>query len=189
MSPMYIAFAGTSRIAFGDLEHVVRLAKPVFDEDKWAQILVFDSETSQQMGVDWSGTVDDVLWRLETAALATQNARRAPKPGVVGRQVTLLPRHWEWLAAQPGGASVALRKLVDQARTANQGKDRQRQAQEAAYRFITAMAGNEPGFEEACRALFANRREDFFAHAAQWPVDVREHACKLADVAFEAILM
>jgi hypothetical protein len=185
---MYIAFAGSSRIAFGDLEHVVRLAKPVFDSDKWAQILVFDSETSQQMGVNWSGTVDDVLWRLETAALAAQPARRVPKPGVVARQVALLPRHWEWLAGQPGGASVALRKLVEQARGANQGKDRQRRAQDAAYRFITAMAGNEPGYEEACRALFANRREDFFDCAAQWPLDIREHACKLADVAFETIV-
>ena len=103
-----------------------------------------------------------------------------PKLGVVAREVTLLPRHWEWLNSQPGGASVALRKLVEEARRANSGKDRLRRAQEAAYRFMSTMAGNEPGFEEAARALFAGRQEPFEALVRGWPKDVREHAKKLA---------
>jgi hypothetical protein len=98
--------------------------------------------------------------------------------------VTLLPRHWEWLASQPGGASVALRKLVEEARKANQGKDRLRLARESAYRFISAMAGNEAGFEEAARALFAGECEHFAELVASWPVDVGNHAKRLAAAAF-----
>jgi len=107
-----------------------------------------------------------------------------PKLGVVAREVTLLPRHWDWLNAQPGGASVALRKLVETARRVNEDKDRVRQAQEAAYRFISTMAGNEPGFEEAARALFAGDERRFDEMTASWPIDVRSHARRLAAVAF-----
>lgn len=108
-----------------------------------------------------------------------------PKLGVVGREVTLLPRHWEWLGRQPGGASVTLRKLVEQARKANYAKDRVRHAQEVAYRFMSAIAGNEPGFEEASRALFAGDCDRFEEHSRSWPPDVRAYAMKLAADVFE----
>jgi hypothetical protein len=103
---------------------------------------------------------------------------------VVAREVTLLPRHWDWLAAQPGGASVALRKLVDAARHAGEKTGRVREAREAAYRFMSAMAGNRPGFEEATRALFAGNAEGFVSHMQDWPTDVREYAEKLAAPSF-----
>lgn len=107
-----------------------------------------------------------------------------PKLGVVAREVTLLPRHWQWLNGQPGGASVALRKLVDEARRVNAGKDLVRQARESAFRFMSAMAGNEPRFEEAIRSLFAGNAERFHEMIAAWPVDVRDHAEKLAAASF-----
>jgi hypothetical protein len=91
-----------------------------------------------------------------------------------------LPRHWQWLGSQPGGASVALRQLVESARRANQETDRRRQRQEAAYHFMSAMAGNLANFEEASRALFANDRERFNELVGRWPADVRDHAAKLA---------
>jgi len=109
-----------------------------------------------------------------------------PKLGVVAREVTLLPRHWDWLSAQPGGASVALRKLVEDARRTSAPRDRVRRAQEAAYRFMSAMAGNLPGFEEAARSLFAGNRDRFAAETDAWPADVRDHARKMADAAFDA---
>ena len=109
-----------------------------------------------------------------------------PRLGVVAREVTLLPRHWDWLNDQPGGASAALRRLVDQARKANAGRDRIRRAQEATYRFMSAMAGDEPGFEEATRALFAGRPAVFDALTDAWPPDVRDHSRKLAAPAFAA---
>jgi uncharacterized protein len=94
--------------------------------------------------------------------------------------VTLLPRHWEWLNARPGGASVALRKLVDEARRANGDRDRQRAARDAAYHFMSVMAGNLANFEEASRALFADERRRFSQHIAGWPADIRDHIVKLA---------
>jgi hypothetical protein len=100
--------------------------------------------------------------------------------GVVAREVTLLPRHWEWLNGQPGGASVALRKLVEEARRVNEGRDRERRAQEAAYKFMSAMAGNLPGFEEAIRALFAKDQERLEEWIRGWPEDIRAHVVRLA---------
>src|ERR1039457_3811050 len=191
------AFAGSRRIASGDLLQVALKAKAATDRDKWAQVLIFDDVTSNLIEVDFRGTPEDVLRRITETAGVTQNSESTrpgedtrrpgrPKLGVVAREVTFLPRHWDWQARQPGGASVALRKLVEQARMSNQGRDRRRRAQEAAYRFLSAMAGNEPGFEEAIRALFAGKREHFNEIVEPWPTDVRDHAKKLAAVAFAA---
>ena len=103
----------------------------------------------------------------------------------MSREVTLLPRHWDWLNRQPGGASVALRKLVEEARRINRGKDKLRHSQEVAYRFMSAMTGNLPGFEEATRALFAGDSERFNRLTNLWPMDIRDHARKLAQPAFQ----
>jgi hypothetical protein len=103
----------------------------------------------------------------------------------VAREVTLLPRHWDWLNQQPGGASVALRKLVEEARRVAAVRDRVRQAQEVAYRFLSVMAGNLPDFEEATRALFAADQTRFDALTETWPVDIRDHARKLGAGVFQ----
>ncbi len=192
------AFEGARRIASGELREVVLKTKQVIDRGERAAVVIFDDTTSQLIEVDFRGTAVDVLNRLsepESAgaprcveAHVTEAPRGPGRPrlGVVAREVTLLPRHWEWLNSQPGGASVALRKLVEEARRVNGNKDRIRQAQEAAYRFMSAMAGNEPGFEEALRALFAGNRDRFDELVDLWPIDVREHAKKLAAAAFRA---
>src|SRR6202011_5661244 len=122
---------------------------------------------------------------VEDAAVSAARGPGRPKLGVIAREVTLLLRHWEWLAEQSGGASVALRRLVDEARRANKDKDRIRHAQEAAYRFIAAMAENKPHYEEVARALFAADSKRFEAGTASWPADVRDHARRLAAAAFE----
>ena len=189
-----IAFEGDRCIATGELRDVARAAKQMLDRRKDASILVFDGTTGGPIDLDFRGTVDDVMARLpdmappgtaeDTAAPAPRGPGR-PKLGVVAREVTLLPRHWEWLAQQSGGASVALRRLVEEARRANRDKDRVRHAQEAAYRFIAAMAGNKPHYEEVARALFAGDAERFEAWTAFWPADVRDHARRLAADAFE----
>jgi uncharacterized protein len=193
LTTLCTAFAGTRRVASGSLEQVAVKAKEIIDRGESAPLLIFDDGTSQPIEVDFRGTAADVLSRLarmestETESVPEADGPRGPgrpKLGVVAREITLLPRHWDWLNAQPGGASVALRKLVEAARRANEGKDRTRQAQEAAYRFMSAMAGNEPGFEEAARALFANDQRRFDRMTESWPVDVRSHARKLASSAF-----
>jgi hypothetical protein len=190
-----IAFEGPRRIAAGALAEVALAAKTVIDRAGREPVLIFDDRTSEQIELDLRGTPKDVLARLaKSHATAEPPAQPAvtrgpgrPKLGVVAREVTLLPRHWDWLARQPGGASVALRKLVEEARRSKAGEDRVRASQEAAYRFMSAMAGNQPGFEEATRALFAGNAEGFRQHCAQWPADVRDHATALAAESFSEV--
>jgi len=188
-----IAFDGDRCIASGELRDVARAAKATLDRHKDASILVFDGSTSRPIDIDFRGTVDAVLARLpditdapaaeDTAQPAPRGPGR-PKLGVVAREITLLPRHWEWLAQQSGGASVAIRKLVEQARRTSEDRDRVRQAQEAAYRFMSVMAGNRPLYEDAIRALFADDPIGFKKLIAGWPTGVREHAAALAERAF-----
>lgn len=177
------AFAGLRRIASGTLAEVADAARKAFERDGATPILIFDDATAEQIDLDLSAGGTNLPEPMTRAAEPSAEGPRGPgrpKLGVVAREVTLLPRHWEWLGSQPGGASVALRKLVEAARKANEGRDRQRHAQEAAYRFMSALAGNLPGFEEAIRALFAADRTRFDAHVEAWPPDVRDHAQKLA---------
>jgi hypothetical protein len=188
----YIAFEGDRRIAAGELRDVARAAKEVLNRRKDAPILVFDGVTSGPVEIDFRGTVADIQARLPEAAGAAADAGPSaprgpgrPKLGVVAREVTLLPRHWEWLAQQRGGASVALRKLVDAARRTGEDGDRIRRAQEATYRFMSAMGGNKPHYEDAIRALFANDPARFEKLIAAWPADVRDHTHILAQRAFQ----
>ncbi len=186
-----IAFDGPRRVAAGPLGAVALAAKAAIDANEAAQILIFDSTTSEPVEVDLRGSAEDIAARLASGAdPAERHDRRGPgrpRLGVVAREVTLLPRHWDWLRGQPGGASVALRKLVEAASRTSGKRDAEREAREAAYRFMSAMAGNEAGFEEAARALFAGNRERFVACAASWPPDIRDHATALAFPAADAI--
>jgi hypothetical protein len=190
-----IAFNGKKAIASGSVRDVALKAKEVLDRDRNAQVLIFDDQTSELIEVDFRGTPAQVAKRLEqiapNIAIAEEpalpdEARRPgrPKLGVIAREITLLPRHWEWLGSQPGGASVALRKLVEHAMKANRDRDNVRRAQDVAYRFLSAMAGNEPGYEEALRALFAGQPKRFQSIVEPWPTDVRDHAKRLAAGAF-----
>jgi hypothetical protein len=186
--PTCTAFAGFQRIASGNLADVAIAVKEFVDRDERTSVLVFDDATSRQVELDVRGSREDVERRMRrTADGATVTARRSagrPKLGVVAREVTLLPRHWEWLNRQPGGASVALRKLVEEARRTNAGRDRVRHAQEVAYRFMSALAGNLTGYEEATRALFAADGARFERYVGAWPADVGTHVKSLASAAF-----
>lgn len=177
------AFSGMRRIAAGALADVALKAKKHVDQGD--DVLILDDATAEPIEVDFRGSAKDVRERLEAGAPKSEPEVKSgpgrPKLGVVAREVTLLPRHWDWLNSQPGGASVALRKLVDEARHARSGHDRVRRAQERAYRFLYILAGDLPGFKEATRALFAGDGERFQNAMAKWPKDVRAHALKLAE--------
>lgn len=172
-------------------------------------VLLLDDTTAEVIDLDWRGTPKEVLARLKamlattpdpaTAGVSDEPDNAAPAPGavpargpgrprlgVVAREVTLLPRHWDWLATQPGGASVALRKLVEVARRDSETRDRVRHASAVAYRFMSTIAGHEAGFEEASRALFAGDQAGFDVLIAGWPVDVQHHLKRLAADAFRA---
>jgi hypothetical protein len=187
MSQTFTAFDGQRRLATGPLAEVALAVKNAVP--RYGPVLIFSDGSGRSLDLDLRGSDAEILARLPIASPEpalepeTSNGPRGrgrPKLGVVAREVTLLPRHWEWLNAQPGGASVALRKLVDEARRVSGDRDRQRAARDAAYHFMSAMAGNLPHFEEAARALFADDRRHFVGLIADWPDDVRDHIVKLA---------
>jgi hypothetical protein len=187
----WIAFSGPKCIATGVPSQVAADLKQFVDAHPADNVLVLDATTSESVEIDLRGSLSAVLKRLpaapprdtaaEAAPASTERTVGRPRLGVTAREVTLLPRHWEWLASQPGGASVALRKLVEQALRSSKEVDRARLAQEAAYRFMNVMAGDSPGFEEATRALFAGNLERLKQYTAKWPRDVRKHALVLAE--------
>jgi uncharacterized protein len=187
----FTAFLGDQRLVTGPLAEVARAIKTTTKPTGSEPILIFDDASGRPIDVDLRGTDEEVLARLppsttKSDAAATEpstsepRGRGRPRLGVVAREVTLLPRHWDWLAAQPGGASVALRKLVDEARRTSGDCDRHRAARDAAYHFMSAMAGDLKGFEEASRALFADDRRRFSELIATWPTDIRDHIVGLA---------
>jgi hypothetical protein len=190
----YTAFEGDRCIESGELRQVVTATKKAVDRHSNQPVLIFDDATSELLEIDFRGSLQQVLARLSVTPPPPEpeaeepRGRGRPKLGVTAREVTLLPRHWEWLNLQPGGASVALRKLVEKARTANEGRDRVRLAQEVCYRFMSAMAGDKPGFEEASRALFAGNAAGFAEQTKAWPEGVRNHVKRLAAGAWEAEL-
>jgi hypothetical protein len=176
--PTFTAFEGHRRLASGPLPEVAVIVRNAIDHGAAGPVLIYDDSTGRAIDVDTRGTDKEIIERLSPPV--ELRGRGRPRLGVVAREVTLLPRHWDWLNSQPGGASVALRKLVDEARRTSGARDRNRAAQEAAYAFISSMAGDFPGFEEASRALFAHDRRRFGELIAAWPEDVRDHAIQLA---------
>ena len=187
MTDTFTVFEGVRRLAAGPLAEIAPVIQRA-ERQGSEPIAIFSDVTGRAIDLDLRGSVDEMLVWLAKSAQKTEEqppateprGRGRPKLGVVAREVTLLPRHWEWLNAQPGGASVALRKLVDEARRANGDRDRQRAARDAAYHFMSAMAGNLRDFEEASRALFADDRRRLTGLIASWPADIRDHVVKLA---------
>ncbi len=201
------AFRSSRQIAAGALSEVALMLRALAEDGHVHGVLSFDDLTGHQIDLDLSGTAEEVLQRLAPDSEETEGGEadqpdmgpcedrtpahvRAGRPrlGVVAREVTLLPRHWRWLSRQPGGASVALRKLVEAARLASADQETVRLAQEGAYKFMFAMAGNQPGFEEAARALFARNQPDFAASTQAWPADIRKFARRLAAPVWQIML-
>ncbi|UGX88292.1 DUF2239 family protein [Phyllobacterium meliloti] len=196
------AFEGNRILSSGPLIEVTLTVKNASEENRTTEpLLVFEDATGRAMDFDLRGTKADIIARLLESSVAASNQPKAPqsvaesttdpvetaprgrgrpKLGVIAREVTLLPRHWEWLTTQSGGASVVLRRLIDEARKAGGSEQKIRAAREAAYHFMSAMAGNLPHFEEAIRALFAGDREAFIERIADWPEDISRYATKLA---------
>lgn len=195
------AFAGHHRLLSGPLVEVALAVKAAIENGSRSQLLVFDDATGRVIDLDLRGTKGDVIDRLARPpkeSIGRHASRRAdtpdaskeqpseprgrgrPKLGVVAREVTLLPRQWEWLACQPGCASAVLRRLVDDAKKSGVPQQKRRAAQEAAYQFMLAIAGDLPGYEEATRALFADDRPRLEHCIARWPKDIRTHALALA---------
>jgi uncharacterized protein len=204
---MCTVFDGDHHVGQGPLWQVAPLAKAAMDRGNHLPrppaVLVFDDASSEVIDLDWRGTAEQFQARLVLQYPAAQPLPSAPESaddvapgtrgpgrprlGVVAREVTLLPRHWDWLAGQSGGASVALRKLVEGAKRASEASDLQRKAQAVAYKFMSTIASRHPEFEEASRALFAGNTLALEQHMAHWPVDVRQHIMALLQTTRESV--
>ncbi|MFO1493364.1 MAG: DUF2239 family protein [Lysobacterales bacterium] len=173
----YTCFAHQQHLGSGNSAEIARLARLHPERPLW----VFDDATGRPVDLDL---------RAREADIATPESgpegrgRGRPRLGVIAREVTLLPRHWDWLATQRGGASVALRKLIDEARRANADADTRRRCQDRCYHFMSAIAGDLPGFEEAIRALYASDQVALLQHTAGWPADIVAHLQRLLDPDF-----
>ncbi|QLA15274.1 DUF2239 family protein [Desulfolutivibrio sulfoxidireducens] len=195
------AFEGHRLLLSGPLVDVALTVKTAMEREALDPLLVFDDATGRVIDLDLRGSKADIVSRLspllpqsvasssscgipssgpDVEDVAESRGRGRPKLGVIAREVTLLPRQWDWLAAQPGGASAVIRKLVDEAKRSGVAIRQRRADQEAAYHFMSAMAGDLPGFEEATRALFADDRSRLELHMSSWPKDIREYALRLA---------
>ena len=180
----YTVFLDGRRLTTGPLHEVAVAVLRSQQAHPDGHPLVFSDASGQSADLDLRGDEQAVAARY-TVAVPTPapKGRGRPKLGVVAREVTLLPEHWDWLATQPGGASVALRKLVHEARRKGGERDRVRQARDRAYHAMSTLAGDLAGFEEASRALFAGDHERLVAQMAAWPEDVRTYVLQLAEPA------
>ncbi|MBC8065630.1 MAG: DUF2239 family protein [Chlorobia bacterium] len=172
------AFQGLRRLASGEIGTVAVAVKATLQNDPTLAVLSYRDANGEQIDLDLRGSAEEIVerYRLPTPPKA---ARGRPRLGVVAREITLMPRHWEWLGSQPGGASVALRKLVEEASKSSGGVDQTRTSRDACYRFLSSMAGNLPYFEQATRALYAGNQAGFRELIAVWPMDVQVYALKL----------
>lgn len=186
--PACTAFDHQRLIASGPLSDVVRAVKRSLDAGMAGPLLIFDDHSSRQIEVDFRGSADEVMARLAADQAKPEPASRGPgrpKLGVVPREITLLPRHWDWLGQQPGGASATLRRLVEHASRNGGAKERARQSVESVDRFMRVMAGDLPYYEEASRAFYRRDRASFAECIADWPQDIHVHLQRLAAMAWD----
>lgn len=167
----YTAFLEYERAATGSLERTLQQIKELPESSR--TLLIFEDQTGRQVDFDLRGSLDEVLERAIPKPARTGPGR--PKLGVTSREVSLLPRHWEWLETQPSGASATLRRLVDEARKRDGGESEVRARIDAIGRVMSVLGGNLPGFEEAYRALYARDRERLKQQIQDWPRDLREY--------------
>lgn len=201
VSQFFTAFEGHRLLLSGPLVDVALSIKTAMERGALDPLLVFDDATGRVIDLDLRGSKADIVTRLsllfpksvassspcdihssgsDVGDVSESRGRGRPKLGVIAREVTLLPRQWDWLVSQPGGASAVIRKLVDEAKRNGVAIRQRRADQEAAYHFMSAMAGDLPGFEEASRALFADDRSRLERHMSSWPKDIHYYALRLA---------
>jgi uncharacterized protein len=186
----YTAFDSQQLLFQGTLSEVVLKIKKRLGRADHSSVLIFSDETGKTMDFNFQGSEKDVQKRLEVFVSdgipKESSGPGRPKLGVISREISLLPRHWEWLASQPGGASTILRTLVEEAAKKSTGSISVKQLQERVYRFLSVMAGDLPAYEEALRALYKRDKSKFTALIKEWPRDIRSHSLELAKPVFEA---
>lgn len=183
------AFEGEHRLASGPPWVVGLAVRDAIEAGRPRAIVIFDDWTGRQIDFDLRGSREEIEARLgkpvEAPEDGTRTKRGRPKLGVVSREVTLLPRHWDWLSEYSGGASAKLRRLVERARKEKSAQDTAPRARQAADRFMMSMLGDQPNYEDVSRALYSGDRRRFLTLSESWPAELRDHAWRLAAPAFE----
>lgn len=187
---LYTAFDGQRILISGRLEEVAIQVRKRLKAQPSASILIFSDTTGKLMDLDLRGSESEMLERLKIFVSPAKEVNSSsgpgrPKLGVVAREVSLLPRHWEWLSTQSGGASATLRRLVEEAKKSTSGTERMKNAQERTHKFMSALAGDLPNYEEALRALYAKDKGKFQSLTKEWPTDIRQYARSLATPAWD----
>lgn len=185
----YTAFEDHKILSKGSLEDVVLKVKKRFEKSPASQIVIYSDATGKSMDFNFHGSEKEVLKRLEVyttpeSATAVSSGPGRPKLGVISREVSLLPKHWEWLATQSGGASNTLRKLVEESMKKTSGVNTVKTAQERTYKFMSVEAGDLENYEEALRALYRKDKERFSSEIKTWPRDVQKHIIELSKAVF-----
>ncbi|MEP1445047.1 MAG: DUF2239 family protein [Paraglaciecola sp.] len=170
MNNQYLAIYNRTVIARGKLEEIIHQVKA---RDSNLEPMVFEENSCRRIDFSWNGDAQTVL-NNATADNTSSQKRGRPKLGVKAKEVTLLPRHWEWLSTQKGGASAALRRLVDEAQKNPSTEDLICVKQQQLDKFMLAFLGDAPGFEEASRALYRNSKVSFEAAIESWPADIKD---------------
>lgn len=187
---IYTAFEGVNLLFQGELSEVILKVKTHLGSSENSSVLIFSDETGKSMDFNFHGSKQDVLKRLETFTTSDgvnpSNGPGRPRLGVVSREVSLLPNHWEWLATQDGGASATLRRLVEEARKKFSQSLSIKQIQERVYRVMSVLMGDYLGYEEALRALYKRDLKTFQVKTQNWPKDVREYLTKMSKLIFDS---
>ena len=178
----FSAYGPTSCIGQGELTDVALAAHRFLRTHPDQSALILQDSTCQIIDLDLSG--DEAL--LERKANHYPIRSQAPVPDSkdpITGEITLLPRHWQWLAEQGGNASATLRRLIDEARRdPKQKADNEcRRRQQLTYRFCQALCGDFQGYEDALRALYAADKDSFKTHISTWPADFALRAEALAE--------
>lgn len=182
----YTAFEEFKIVSQGTLDDVAISVKHRLKEQGSSNILIFSDSTGRQIDLDLSGTDKQVLDRLKvftTSSVQTQSGAGRPKLGVLPREISLLPSHWEWLLNQEGGSSAVIRNLIDE-KMKTQLIHKNKIAQERTYKFLSAHAGNLPSFEDAVRFLYRKDKKKFMDQISGWPKDVLKYTLSLSSDAF-----
>lgn len=186
----FTAFDAHSLIAYGDLAEVVLKIKGSIGKASISTILIFSDITGKTIDFNFHGSKQEILKRLEVYT-SVQDAEPSsgpgrPKLGVVSREVSLLPRHWEWLATQRGGASATIRTLIEDTMKKASAGQSAKQIQDRVYQIMSVLAGDLSDYEEALRAMYKKDKKSFLGYIEGWPKDVQNYLVKSSKEIFEA---
>ncbi len=172
-SERYSSFIGDRHLFTGDLKGMLSQTHAYISRHGEEGLLIFDNFSGRQIDYNFRVSLEELLGK-ELPPTPKKGPGR-PRLGVVCGEISLLPRHWDWLQRQRQSASATIRRLIEAAMKEASPEEKTREAIDAAGKFLWTMAGNLSDFEEASRALYAQKWHILDAITAAWPEDIAKH--------------